>query len=233
MIENRYIAQDYVDSLSKSGYVHRHAIQVCAAGPLVYIRNLKSASTFFYRNLTQVYGWEEISWQDIDWRKHHVFGHLQDPVERRHKGVAEFIVMNQVQDLFDESQKFRNFIRHAPVFDEHTSSYHDTYGNLCYHIDWIPLQGRKHSEVIKATEKLLEHYGISADDRWNYEYVHVANPDKKRIELELKQLYEQETEPDWLGWYLHNDRLLHQTVVKKFDYNGSTWSQMSWLRIDS
>ena len=227
---DRSRTQEYVNSLSNPGYMFRHAIQVCASGSVVYVRNLKSASTFFYWNLTKKFGWKEISWQDIDWRQQHVFGHLQDPIVRRHKGVAEFIMMNKAQNLFNESEQFKNFIKHTPVFDEHTCSYHATYGDSCYHIDWIPIANYSHEQVIKITETLLKHHGVFSNQRWDHSFAHYSDPEKKKIELQLKQIYESESTPDWLNWHLHNDRMLYNTVQEKFNHTAESWPLMSWLR---
>jgi hypothetical protein len=227
-----FFPQNYPDSLSKSGYIHRHSIMAASCGPMVYVRNLKCASTFFYQNFIKNWKWEEIDWPDIDWEHQHVFGHILDPVERRHKGLAEFIVMNGLEDLFNENTKFQNFIKFAPVFDEHTSSYHDTFGNFCYHIDWIPISGYSHEQVIAFTEKLMRTWGIKHFvGRWDCGLAHSGEPEKKSIVQKLKDLYETESAPDWINWYLHNDCALYNSICKKFDPNGGTWQEMSWLKI--
>jgi hypothetical protein len=155
-----------------------------------------------------------------------------DPLERRHKGVAEFINQHGVNDLFLNNEQFQNFIRYAPVFDEHTSSYHDTFGNLCYHIDWIPLTGRSHEQVIRLTELLLKHYGLRTPKNWDYNNVHRTHPEKARIEQRLRELYSQDPQPpSWLQWYLENDIKLYQRIEKKFDANAGNWPETSWLKI--
>lgn len=227
-----YIKQDYVDSLSKSGFVHRKNIDCCTCGPLVYIRNLKCASTFFFSSFVNKRRWELIAWEDIDWAKQHVFSHIMDPVERRHKGVAEFINMNAVNDLFMNNTQFQNFIKYAPVFDEHTSSYHDTFGNLCYHIDWIPITGYTHDQVIKFTVRLLDYYGIKTTDQWDYSNVHRTHPEKSQVEQRLRELYNQDPQPPgWLQWYLENDLKLYQRINKKFDSTAEMWPEISWLKV--
>jgi len=227
-----FFAQDYPDSLSKSGYVHRHSIMAATCGPLVYVRNLKCASSFFYESFLNKWKWSEISWIDIDWQRQHVFGHILDPIERRHKGLAEFISMQGLEDLFNQNEKFQNFIKFAPVFDQHTSSYHDTFGNLCYHIDWIPISGYSHEQVIKFTEQLMRDCaGINSFvNHWDQSRTHASTPEKKAIERKLKELYETEPAPDWLNWYLHNDRLLYERICKKFNPYGPTWADTSWLK---
>lgn len=226
-----YIQQDYADSLAKSGFIHKKHIECCTNGPLVYVRNLKCASTFFFSSLTNVLRWEPISWVNIDWSKQHVFSHMLDPIERRFKGLAEFINQQDVTDLFMTNQKFQNFIKYAPVFDEHTSSYHDTFGNLCYHIDWIPLSGHSHEKVIDITTKLLRHYGIKRTELWDYNNVHRTHESKNHVEQLIKDLCAQDPQPPgWFQWYIENDLKLYNRVCQKFDYTAHTWPEISWLK---
>ena len=227
-----FIQQDYADSLVKSGFVHRRNIDCCTCGPLVYIRNLKCASTFFFSSFINCWKWDPIAWEDIDWSRQHVFSHIMNPVERRHKGVAEFINQHGVNELFLNNTQFQNFIRYAPVFDEHTSSYHDTFGNLCYHIDWIPLTGRTHEQVIKLTEMLLRYYGLKTLVNWDYNNVHRTHPEKKVIEQRLRELYNQDQQqPEWISRYMENDVRLYQRIEQKFDDVAGNWPEISWLKV--
>lgn len=213
-------------------HTQKDSIQCLTNGHLVYVRNLKCASTFFGASFEKCWRWEPILWSNINWRIQHVFGHMLDPIERRFKGLAEYINMHGLNDNFQCNQQFQDFVKNAVVLDEHTSSYHDTFGNLVYHIDWIPLSDYTHEQVIGFTEKLMRHYGIRTLKNWDYSNVHHTHPQKKSIEQKLKQLCkEQGTWPQSVTWYLERDVKLYRHINQRFDPVATDWKDTSWLRI--
>jgi hypothetical protein len=196
-------------------------------GQLVYVRTLKCASTFFWESFREL-GWREIQFSEIDWKIQHVFSHMLDPDQRRHKGVAEYIDMNDAYDLFYQNQTFRKFVAHTPSLDQHSTSYHDQYGNYCNQIDWIPLSGRSHKESVAKTELLLQHHGIKVFDNWAWNQEHPSTDRKKKLQKDLQDLW-CNNQPVWTSWYLERDWLLYHRVMAKFNYDGETWHETSWL----
>lgn len=210
----------------------KDAITCCSNGPLVYVRNLKCASTFFGSSFLSKWRWEPIKWSEINWSTQHVFSHMLDPIERRIKGIAEYIDTYKVNDLFNTNQQFQQFVVNAVALDEHTLSYHDTFGNLVYHIDWIPLSGYTHEQTIAFTERLLRHYGIRTLHHWDYTSVHRTHPEKKSIEDLVRQLHsDQKTWPSSIHWHLDKDVILFNHIKEKFNPAVDTWNETSWLRL--
>jgi hypothetical protein len=210
----------------------RDSIQCLTNGCMVYVRNLKCASTFFGSSFEKFWRWEPIRWSDIDWKTQHVFGHMLDPVERRFKGIAEYINMHNLNELFHSNVDFQNFVKNVVSFDEHSNSYYDTFGNLVHHIDWIPISGYTHEQVIGFTERLMRHYGIRTLKNWDYNNVHRTHPEKKAVEQKLKQLCDyQSYMPHAIKWYFERDIKLYKHVHKKFDSTATQWAETSWLRI--
>jgi hypothetical protein len=210
----------------------RDGIECLTNGHMVYVRNLKCASTFFGSSFKNRWRWEPILWNNIDWKIQHVFGHIMDPLERRIKGLVEYINMHNLNDLFHDNTNFQNFIKNAVALDEHTSSYHDTFGNLVYHIDWIPISDYTHEQVIGFTERLMRHYGIRTLKNWDYNNVHRTHPEKKAMELKLKELCSKNgTWPQSIYWHLEKDVRLYRHIDRQFDSEALTWHDTSWLRI--
>lgn len=210
----------------------KDSIQCYTNGHIVYVRNLKCASTFFGSSFEKCWRWEPILWSNINWETQHVFGHMLDPIQRRFKGLAEYINMHDLNNLFHDNIYFQNFVKNAVVLDEHTSSYHDTFGNLVYHIDWIPISGYTHDQVIDFTERLLRHYGIRTLKNWDYDNVHLTHPAKQAVEKKLKNLFnDQNTWPQSVSWYLEKDVQLYRHIHNKFNSTAETWADTSWLKI--
>ena len=90
-----------------TNHLHRTAL---TCGPLVYLRTLKCASTFFWQSFTK-FGWVEIEFDKIDWQKQQVFSHIMHPTQRRLKGISEFIWINQTQDLLTTDSDYKKFIQ--------------------------------------------------------------------------------------------------------------------------
>jgi hypothetical protein len=101
-----------------------------------------------------------------------------------------------------------------------------------YHIDWIPISGYTHEQVIGFTERLMRHYGIRTLKNWDWNNVHRTHPEKKDTEQKLKQLCDYQSQiPKTIAWYFERDIKMYQQVQKKFDPAATHWSETSWLRI--
>jgi hypothetical protein len=203
-------------------------VLACSNGPLVYVRTLKCASSFFYNNLTETFKWRTMHWQDIDWYGQRVFGHVMDPVERRHKGVLEYLIMTNTTHLL-EDKNFLAFIKHIPHLDEHTTSYHELYGDFLERIDWIPL-GRDHSKNIELTQTLMSQYGQVLFP-WDYSHARPASENMLIWYQQLRDLWE--SDPWWPPTtitYLRRDIEFWTRLCEKFNSAGTTWDEISWLR---
>lgn len=209
--------------------IEKDTTAACTCGPLVYVRTLKCASSFFYNNLVETYRWDEINYKDINWGEQHVFGHLLDPLERRHKGILEFLIMRNSLDLL-ENPVFQNLIKDVHSLDEHSYSYHSYYGRMAYLIDWIPLN-RPHHEITALTEKLLWKFGIR-NFSWDQEHARPASDEMRYYLNILKEIWPKDRYQIQLGTqeFLSRDKKLYDQVVGKFNPHGDTWNDISWLR---
>ena len=214
--------------------VARNDIEVCKHNNFVYIRNYKCASTFFYWNFVKKFNWQEISYHDIDWQQNHVFSHMLDPIERRHKGIAEKISMHGLSELFLNNDSFQQCFEYVCLLDKHTETYCDKFQDRVRQIDWIPLN-RDHNEVIERTEKCL-----GQQPKWNMSWVHYGDHSKishdprdslkKQVELKLQEYWDRQCPPEWAQIYYRNDIKLYNDVVAGFNSQASTWNEITWLK---
>lgn len=218
--------------LSSDDYVKRAksrvTITALQGGDLVYLRMLKCASSFFHNNF-QDWGWRPIAFDAIDWNRHRVFAHMLDPLERRYKGTAEYIKMNNMQTMFFNNPEFKKFVSTVPVFDDHTASYHDQLGSYCRLVDWIPISGKDPEEITGLTELLLYDHGIRILNRWNRDHARPANDELKKLQLAVRDCLA-ETYQDGVYRYLYNDCVLYNRVCANFDPSKPRWAEVSWLR---
>jgi hypothetical protein len=211
----------------------KNYIQACTNGPLTYVRTLKNASSFFYNSFTGSFRWWPIDWLQIQWHETHVFSHIQDPIERRHKGVLEYVIMNDCQDLLCKDKNFQRFVRHIPCTDEHNVSLFEMYGSWCHSIDWIPIY-LDTMQTVAITEKLLKSYGQRLFP-WDHDSARPASEDMKKMLAIVKDLWQRSDEhhlPGHTRAYLSRDIDLYDKVLSRFNPNGDTWQRSSWLRQD-
>lgn len=199
---------------------------------IVYLRTLKCASTFFYWNFTKNFNWQEISWSDIDWENDHVFSHMLEPVQRRHKALAERLCMFGLGQQYLSDPNLQQCLEHSLNLDQHSESYTTRYGTAVNRIDWIPLQSDPEINV-KLTEKLLAHSGVT-DLIWDYEFAHTGEEVKKQVEQLLAHTWNQALYRgkllEWQQHELQNDLDLYRSVIRRFDLHGINWPDITWLK---
>jgi len=166
----------------------------------VYIRNLKCASTFFYENFKKA-GWQPIEFISIDWQKCHVFGHILDPIVRRHKGIAEYIKMCDLEDEYINNKKLQKLIKACPYLDRHSIPYHILFNDKLYAIDWIPISNITEKNV-KLTEKLLAYKNIKIPN-WDYKFSHASDRRIENIVAATFKFYNAKDYEEfaWKDWY--------------------------------
>ena len=211
-------------------FYQRPDVEACRTNNIIYLRNWKCGSTFYYNNFVKKFGWEPIHFTDIDWRHDHVFGHIMHPIQRRHKGVAEYMKMTGTAHLL-ERPDFAELVRHVPYFDIHSASYHDLFGAAAWLVDWIPLNGGT-AASIAHTEKLLWSRNIRIMGRWDWAWTHPSTQDLLDTEQRLQQLWdEKDVSYSWNNICFDRDQRLYNSVVEGFEPNAAVWSEASWLRV--
>lgn len=212
----------------------RHYITACQYHNLVYVGTLKCASTFFYFNFIQELKWAEINWQDINWEKYHVFGHIQDPVVRRHKAIAERLSMFNLEKFYFDNRSLQKFLQDSIILDQHGETYCNRYGSAVNKIDWIPLIGES-KEIIRLTEMCMRHYMPQLPKiEWNFNYANASTDIQKKLQLHLENMWNVSLYcKELTGWKKHqlaDDIELYGHVVEKFNPSASDWKLISWLQ---
>lgn len=216
--------------LKQSGEFDDNPLVDCARwNNLVYARTLKCGSEFFYRNFTEVAGWQPEVYSNIDWNKDHVFSYCMDPVKRRLKGMAEFLLHTDTVDLLLEHTGFGEMIAQVPFLDEHSVALTTLYGDRVNDIDWIPLTGN-HGESVRFTQKLLTQFNHERIN-WDFELSHPTAVYMDTIYKKLRELWEKypNIQPS-TRTYFQKEINFWQMINREFNFNGGNWYEISWLR---
>lgn len=180
---------------------------------LVYARTLKSGSEFFYKNFVVTAKWEPMTWRDIDWDSDHVFSYIMDPIQRRHKGMAEYLFVNHALHLLDDLY-FDRIIAQAPFLDEHSASMRTVYGDRIKDIHWIPMSQNDHDLAQRLTDQLLTEHGHTAI-AWNKEFIHTTENYIGPAYRTLKSLWEQDPFVGITRFYFQEDIELYISALEK------------------
>lgn len=206
---------------------------------VVYLATLKAASTF-YTSLVLANNWEVIRFSDINWSIDHVFGFIVDPKVRYLKAVTEDYFNEEVEMVIDGIEdwvpdpEFQNILcailgKHKSqcfVLTHHSLPLSVTLGDYVRKIDWIPADTDIRSEIFFT--KLCEKYKIAIDYTSENIDEHKSNAYKTLIFNKLKDLFGNGNYFQEL--VLAKDIDLYNEVKSKFNVNGSTWDEISWLR---
>jgi len=181
---------------------------------LVYVRTLKCGSEFFYRNFMQTAGWQAVQWTDIDWSNDLAFAYVMDPIQRRHKGIAEFLFINGVDDLVHKDAAFARMIAQVPCLDEHSASMRDIYGDRVRDIYWIPLSQTDHTQGQRLTDQLLiEHRHGTIN--WNKDFVHTTDNYLGDTYRRLRQLWDDEVMIGVARFYFQEDAEIYLRALER------------------
>ena len=166
----------------------RDFVVALAYNDLVYVRNWKCASFFFYNNFLRL-GWKPILWSSIDWQRQQVFGHVINPIVLRTRGLAQMLEDKGLLDYYISNPEFQDMLRFIPTSSAMNMGPTLMYGSKAYEIDWIPLV-QSHKDNIVATQQMLAHYkyNISYDD-WDFAIEHLGEAKKKQAERIIRRQF--------------------------------------------
>jgi hypothetical protein len=210
--------------------------QAVACNKITYIRTYKCASSFFYCNLKELYGWREIGLDQINWNEK-VFSHIRNPLDRRHRGLAHYLYHNHPK-MLDNDNIFEVMLD-IPFFDSHSESYVSALGDYAYKIDWIPIDYYSENTVTKLTERLLNHCGQVLTKGLNPDFKNSTVTPEKLLYEKIKNHFEHKWRENVKNNVLRNfafdryflkDLKLYKEIIEHFNPDGLTWPDSSWLR---
>lgn len=193
---------------------------------LVYAEVLKNASTWA-SGILSYNGFHEIKLQDVDWEKHHVFGFIQHPHNRRLKGIAEdLLTFCSVEQYLLNNLGHRFWVDHL-TFGPHSMPLSLTWHNKTTKIDWIPIDV-PHIDVGLMLSKLFSSYGLEFKNNDQIEK-HQSDEYKKEVHDRIKHMIGNGS--SHLHLMLSGDLDLYETVVCNFDPCAEDWDEISWLKV--
>lgn len=170
-----------------------------------------------------------MSYNDIDWNYQTVFSYIMDPIQRRHKGISEFIISSGTRELLlSHTGNFHNIIKVVPFLDAHSASLHDIYGDKVNKINWI-LMTNDHQVAIQQTNELLKKHSLPSID-WNLDFTHATGSYMSEVFTRVKTLWDWTEEPQrdfTVDNYFQADIELFNRVKQQYLQRKDTNEQIS------
>jgi hypothetical protein len=190
--------------------------ECCRFNNLVYARTLKAGSEFFYKNFTKTAGWLPITLNDVNWDYDVVFSYIMDPIQRRHKGISEVIIMTDTVDLLLSNKgNFGNLIKKLPFLDEHSASLHNIYGDNISKINWLFMANDNQIAIRETNEFLAKYHAPSVT--WDAQYTHATGGYMSEIFTRVKSLWENDpTYSDVVSEYFRKDIELYNKIKEEY-----------------
>ena len=199
--------------------------EIWRSGNLVYLETLKCASTYYF-DIFENNGWVKHTADKIDWDNDHVFSFIMEPLERRLKGLTEYITFfPKYMPLLDLDQQFWSNLLYL---NEHSMPYTLSFHRHAYQIDWIPIDREYSSD--RLLEKLVEKYNITLSGLYS-DKKNVSSAKKLAVYEKIKALTAGGNFNLFMG--IDPDIFLYNTVCKQINVenlNTATWDEISWLR---
>lgn len=201
---------------------------------VVYLKNLKVASTFFHSNLEKVFNWERIQMSEINWDTDTVISHIMDPLERRCKGITEHLWYSFGEKILDHEEMLLDTARYAISLDDHSASYFSWFGSMTDHIIFLALDDNQQKNL-ENLEKFLFNLDIFIDSKkWNHDYAHNGSEVKKNFCKKFESLWDKSIIGDH-SWLQHHPTFSHylDDAYWRLFYNSvkdQTWPNVRYLK---
>jgi hypothetical protein len=133
-------------------------MEVLTFGKIAYVPIWKNATSTFRMKFSSL-GWTTKHIDHLD-ESYELFGHIRHPKERHFKGVAQYLVINQLDHLLDDPiwQK----VLSTALLDAHSYSIYSMLGKHVSRIKWIPISPG--IDTMQLTIKYLKSKNIEIDN---------------------------------------------------------------------
>jgi hypothetical protein len=125
---------------------------------LIWYQNTQAGTKYFRRHFARACYLKKVNFDDINWNTDHVFGHIIDPIERRHRSTAIWFKLNNLDNLLRTDNKFLAVLQ-GVYFHSDCEPISISAKDKINAINWIPLDVEQIDYIVE-TKKILNAHGI-------------------------------------------------------------------------
>lgn len=212
---------------------------VCMYKNLAYVPVPKCAYMYHTTLFTNL-GWKKVPLHQVDIENTKFFGLLTNPLQRRLKGITQWITQcyeidepKQSEDnpwikvssevdwkqLHDDlkTKYFNRLLSTIYVGDIHSLSYAETFGNLLHKVNWIPMDALSDNEVKTSMMNFFNLHGHDIQLPLNDARLHVSPKNKLELFDYVKTAFH--SDPDNIYYFYKiysNDLKLYYNLLDTF-----------------
>jgi len=244
--DNLHNFQSRKNDLCNADYWIGQYLDVCVYENLAYVPVPKCACTF-YGTMFNNMGWKTVRLQDVDIENTKFFGLVMHPLERRHKGIAEWLVksyyenkpqplahnvwqhtteeINWLQLYTDINTKyFKKLLSTTGFGDIHSFPYFLMLGSLRDKINWIPMDTLSKTETQISLMNFFKLHGHTISLPLDNQPLHVSDENQLQVYNIVKEMFNNDPEAIYQFYVVYADDL-------KFYYNLIDKFSLDWQHI--
>ena len=237
--DNLHNFQSRKNDICNSDYWRSHLLEVCVYKNLAYVPVAKCACTF-YGTMFHNMGWKTVKLIDVDIKNTKFFGLLMHPLERRHKGITEWIVKSYYehtpQPLGDNhwlsspgeinwsqlhtdinTKYFNNLLNSIGFGDIHSIPYYLMFGSLLDKINWIPMDTLSKTETQISLMNFFNLHGHNIQLPLDVVPLHVSEKNQLQVYNIVKEIFNNDPNAIYQFYILYgNDLKLYYNLLDNF-----------------
>lgn len=161
---------------------------------------IEKCAFVYYTTMFNNLGWEKVPLHTIDIKNNKLFGLVMHPLQRRLKGITQWLVLSYAKNqktpsdtllhkdvdwdqLFIDIQSkyLRNIIRSVIISDGHSMPYTLQFRNLLDQINWIPMDTLSDNDIKKSMMSFFKLHGHNIQLPLNDQRIHVSSDNQNQI----------------------------------------------------
>lgn len=216
-----------------------HLLEVTVYENLAYVAIPKCACTY-HGTMFNDMGWKKIKLAEVDIKNTNFFGLIMHPLERRHKGVAEWIVKSYYENKlvpsksnpwlpepnevnWDQLNKdintkyFKNLLTSLAFADFHSMPYYLMLGSMLDKTNWIPMDIMSKSETQISLMNFFKLHGHNIQLPLDITPLHVSDEQQLQIYNTVKEIFNNDPDAIYQFYAIYgNDLKFYYDLIDKF-----------------
>jgi hypothetical protein len=231
--------QSRKEEICQADHWIKPTLAICVYENLAYVPVPKCAQCYYgtvFNNL----GWKKVMLSDVDIENTTFFGTMMHPLQRRLKGITEWLVdsyrigelemstanpwMQVLRDVNWSQLKsdiktthFKNMLKSLTVGDSSSMPYTTMFGSLLNKVNWIPMDTMTSDQAKISMMKLFNLHGHSIQLPLGDQHIHVSSANQLEIFEIIKSIFYNNPEQHYnLYKFYGNDLKFYYNLLDNF-----------------
>jgi hypothetical protein len=231
--------QSHKDNLCNSDYWISQTLDVCVYKNLAYVPVPKCALSYHTTLFTNL-NWKKIKLCDVDIENTKFFGLIMHPLERRLKGITQWLTESYYENDIRKSESniwlneenktdwaqlqsdmstkyFKNLLSTVGFGDWHSFPYSVMFGSLLDKVNWIPMDTLTKTEIPLSLMSFFNLHGYDIQLPLDSQPIHVSSKNQMQVYHIVKEIFNNNHQYIYQFYKIYgNDLKFYYNLVDKF-----------------